>query len=84
MLKKFFNDFEDNDGGDDGVDDDDDYEEESSDEESDEDSDEDLPEDGGGNNDGVIADGNDARPGAFTPGLGTKGILRYDEKKSHA
>ena len=33
---------------------------------------------------GVIADGNDVRPGAFTPGLGTKGILRYNEKKSHA
>ena len=80
-AEEVFNDFEDNDGGDDGGDnDDDDYEEESS----EEDSDEDLPGGGGGNDNGVIADGNDARPGAFTPGLGTKGILRYDEKKSHA
>jgi len=85
-AEEVFNDFEDNDGGDDGGDDDDyDYEEKSSEEESsDEDSDEDLPGGGGGNDNGVIADGNDARPGAFTPGLGTKGILRYDEKKSHA
>ena len=78
-TEEVFNDFVGNDGGDDGGDDD---EEESS----DEDSDEDLPigGGGGGNNHGAVADANNARPGAFTPGLGTKGILLYDEKKAHA
>ena len=70
-AEEVFNDFVGNDGGDDD-------EEDSS--------DEDLPigGGGGGNNHGAVADANNARPGAFTPGLGTKRILWYDEKKAHA